>query len=286
MHITTYNLHKTTKWCIMNNENIRKIYTENINANVILAFKQRNADVTRVTVRQKGQMKNQRFYLIKKGVAEFKLNNGKIITATNGDILYFPPDVTYKSTWLTNTDNETYAIHFSILFSDTDLTLSDNIFKVTNDKNLTICSLFSDIYELSVNNSVGNNIKIKANFYEILHLLTPSLYGKIENTYKNPIYFAINYIESNLYSEINVDYLSKLVNMCNSAFRQKFKQVTGVSPIKYKNNILIKKAKTLLSSGEFTVSEVASQLNFNDIYYFSRLFKQITGISPIDFKNK
>ena len=65
MHITTYNLHKTTKWCIMNNENIRKIYTENINANVILAFKQSNADVTRVTVRQKGQMKNQRFYLIK-----------------------------------------------------------------------------------------------------------------------------------------------------------------------------------------------------------------------------
>ena len=74
--------------------------------------------------------------------------------------------------------------------------------------------------------------------------------------------------------------------MCNSAFRQKFKQVTGVSPIKYKNNILIKKAKTLLSSGEFTVSEVATQLNFNDIYYFSRLFKLIPGISPIDFKNK
>ena len=270
----------------MNNVNIIKIYTENINSNVILTFKQNNADVTRVTVRQKGQMKNQRFYLIKKGVAEFKLNNGKIITATDNDLLYFPPDVTYKSTWLTSEDNETYAIHFSIMLNDVDLTLSDNVFKVLNDKNQTICSLFSDVYELSKQNNAGNNIKIKANFYEILHLLTPYLYGKIENGYKNPIYFAINYIESNLYSEINVDNLAKLVNMCNSAFRQKFKQVTGVSPIKYKNNLLIKKAKTLLSSGEFTVSEVASQLNFNDIYYFSRLFKQVTGVSPNEFKSK
>ena len=62
----------------MNNENIIKIYTENINLNVILAFKQNNADVTRVTVRQKGQMKNQRFYLIKKAVLNLGLITVKL----------------------------------------------------------------------------------------------------------------------------------------------------------------------------------------------------------------
>ena len=61
-----------------------------------------------------------------------------------------------------------------------------------------------------------------------------------------------------------------MCNMSSSSFRQKFHNATGMSPIKYKNYIIMRKASELIKSGEFTISEVADKLNFDDIYYFNR----------------
>ena len=49
----------------MNINNVIKIYTENLNANVLIAFKQSGMEIDKTTYRQKGQIKNQRFYAIK-----------------------------------------------------------------------------------------------------------------------------------------------------------------------------------------------------------------------------
>jgi AraC-type DNA-binding domain-containing proteins len=39
----------------------------------------------------------------------------------------------------------------------------------------------------------------------------------------------------------------------------------------------------LLQSGNFTVSEVAFQIGFNDAGYFSKCFKEKYNITPTDF---
>ena len=54
----------------------------------------------------------------------------------------------------------------------------------------------------------------------------------------------------------------------------------GVSPLAYINSLKITRAKELLLSGMYTVTEVAFMSGYSDISHFSREFKKSTGVSP------
>jgi AraC-like DNA-binding protein len=62
-----------------------------------------------------------------------------------------------------------------------------------------------------------------------------------------------------------------------------FKQVYGLSPQQYRDNIRLEKAKRFLKTGEFSVKQIAEKLQFCDAGYFCRAFKRHTGQTPKDF---
>ncbi len=78
----------------------------------------------------------------------------------------------------------------------------------------------------------------------------------------------------------SVDELSKNAAMSESRFYAVYKSIYGTSPIntliKYRINI----AKNLLSTKNYSVSEVAEEIGFTNIYHFIRYFKKETGITP------
>lgn len=69
-------------------------------------------------------------------------------------------------------------------------------------------------------------------------------------------------------------------------FRKLFCEIYGTSPIKYVNNLRIKKAKEALGSDYSSISDIALMLGFNNIYEFSRAFKAHTGSSPTEYAKK
>ena len=91
---------------------------------------------------------------------------------------------------------------------------------------------------------------------------------------------ALRYMEENYTGDICVDSLAMLCNISTPHFRRLFKEVTGTTPIKYKNRLLIKSACNLLANDGLNVSETAYALQFEDIYTFSQAFKKEIGISP------
>ena len=68
-------------------------------------------------------------------------------------------------------------------------------------------------------------------------------------------------------------------------FREKFRTLFGSTPTQYLINLRLNEAAKLLSSGTYSVGEVAEAVGFSDIYYFSRLFKKRFLCSPSNFKN-
>lgn len=72
----------------------------------------------------------------------------------------------------------------------------------------------------------------------------------------------------------NADYLSSL-----------FKRCTGISIIRYTNQIRIKTAKTLLSNYGTTAKEAAFSCGFSDEKYFMKVFKELEGMTPTQYKN-
>lgn len=86
--------------------------------------------------------------------------------------------------------------------------------------------------------------------------------------------------------EVDLEDLASDLGFSYSRFRTIFKAHTGQSPLQYQLDIRVNRAKDLLRSSTRSVSEIADDLGFGSVYYFSRLFKQRTGKTPSSFQEK
>lgn len=80
--------------------------------------------------------------------------------------------------------------------------------------------------------------------------------------------------------EFSINEFCGRMAMSRTSVYNKLKTLTGQSPNDFIRIIRLNKAKTLLASKKFTVSEVAYKVGFIDSKYFSTSFKKQFGISP------
>ena len=96
---------------------------------------------------------------------------------------------------------------------------------------------------------------------------------------------AISFVNNNLSSTIPVKALAKEANYSEYHFSRVFKKHTGMSPKKFVICRKIERAKELLiRKGDLNISQVASEVGFNDISNFNKSFKKLTGVTPSAFK--
>lgn len=63
------------------------------------------------------------------------------------------------------------------------------------------------------------------------------------------------------------------------------KAVSGVTATKFINRYVIIEAQILLRSTDFTIQQIAAQLNFPNQSFFGKYFKKITGLSPNAYRH-
>lgn len=78
----------------------------------------------------------------------------------------------------------------------------------------------------------------------------------------------------------SVAYYAALCDMSEVNFRRLFGEYTGKSPIEYRNDIRLSKARIKLQSGEYNVGEVAELCGFSNLSFFTRLYKKKYGHTP------
>ncbi|MEI7726586.1 MAG: ATP-binding protein [Bacteroidota bacterium] len=83
--------------------------------------------------------------------------------------------------------------------------------------------------------------------------------------------------------EISADTLAEKMGMSRPQLYRKIKSLTGRPIIEHLNAIRLEKAKALLKTGGFNISEAAYQVGYNDPKYFGRLFAEAFGQSPSDY---
>jgi AraC-like DNA-binding protein len=97
----------------------------------------------------------------------------------------------------------------------------------------------------------------------------------------------VSYFEKGLMSDKGlptVSYLASELNLSSRYLSDLLKQETGKTAIELIHLFLIAEAKNLLTGPNYTVSEIAYKLGFENPPYFFRLFKKVTGMSPTQFK--
>ena len=90
------------------------------------------------------------------------------------------------------------------------------------------------------------------------------------------------HFRDNLNKNVNVEKLASELNIGYSYFRKMFKAFTGISPIQYHLMLKINRAKELLIHTNKGNKEIAYELGFQSVYYFTRIYKKKTGITPTE----
>ena len=96
---------------------------------------------------------------------------------------------------------------------------------------------------------------------------------------------AIRYFREHLSdTELNYTAACNMTDLSYSYFKELFCKAYGIPPVKYVTALRIERAKELLITGLYSVTEIAGLCGFRNIYYFSNVFKKLVGISPKDFR--
>ncbi len=84
-------------------------------------------------------------------------------------------------------------------------------------------------------------------------------------------------------SDLTIDQLASHLGLGRTTMYNKLKSLTGKSPVELLKEYRITKAKLLLRTGQFSVSEVAYKVGFSDPGYFSRCFREQFHMSPAEY---
>ena len=93
-----------------------------------------------------------------------------------------------------------------------------------------------------------------------------------------------HFLASHLDRSFSKELLSKQFYLSYSYLSATFKRDMGMSLGDYHNELRMKRACELLTSTEMSVGEIAKELGFEDMLYFSRRFNKTKGISPTEYR--
>ncbi len=194
------------------------------------------------------------------------------------------------------------AFDYYLLFYRSTLVFSrwkeiDRLFKSSNpfniqygfrpDEPLGLYSCLSSL-ELTWNNG-GKLGRLQATglFYQFLHELLWQMKNSEEQLGKTDfVTQATRYLHDHYQESLTLQSLAEQLNYSVRHLAVSFKQQIGVSPIEYLIRIRISHACKLLIETDASLREIAAQVGYPDVYYFSRIFKKQTGLSPARYQKK
>lgn len=220
------------------------------------------------------------FLIMQEGFANVKMD-GEIFKIEKNDVIWIPKGAKYSVEW--KGSPAVFSVlhfHFSnsfdpfsnqhtfiqrLPFTDPETLLHDFWYLKDNG--------FEDYASLSV-------------FYRIFSILFPLItMSKYELEQQNVIQPAIDYIKNHYREKIQIKNLAELCFISQSRFEHLFKKIMGVSPITYKNNILMQSVqRTLIFDKQISVQAIADLYGFESTVYFCRLFKMTTGLTPTQYR--
>lgn len=139
--------------------------------------------------------------------------------------------------------------------------------------------LFSEILQCWKKKEIGYKYRCSAIFYEIL----AECYAQnfVPESSDSIIQNSVNYLLNNYKRcDLSIKEIAEQSFMSEVYFRKLFKKEYGTSPKKYIVSLRIQNAVGLISTGYYSLKEVAYMSGYTDYKYFSSEFKKCKGISP------
>jgi AraC-like DNA-binding protein len=208
--------------------------------------------------------------LLIRGEIRFMYDESSVI-AKAGDLVFLPKNLRYDAIFENTSDD--YLINFDVkedfqIFSNPEILFGNAPFYCYE--------IYSSLVEESLIKSIYS-AKCKGLFYLLIDDVINNSLISIKSEQK-----IIDKIKNLLIidEELSIPQIAKECNLSESGLRKKFLFNTNISPIEYRLNHKLTKAKYYLESTDMSISEIAEKLSFYDSAYFCKIFKKHMGISP------
>lgn len=214
--------------------------------------------------------------------------SGENIVYFNGKNLYNLPDTIR---FLPEGEVTEYTVNrtergscIDIVFT-ADREIEKEAFVTTVQKSAKIRALFKKAFSIWVAKNEGYYFDCLSLIYKIFAEMQKENYLPEKDFEK--IKPALEYIDSTFpNTDLSAEQLASICGISYSYLKSLFIKRFGFPPKRYIIRLKINYACNLLSSGQYTISQVAEAAGYPDIYFFSRQFKEYMGISPTEYINK
>lgn len=224
------------------------------------------------------------FVYILAGKMRYRFSNGRMLDASEGDILFLTQGSKYSMELLEGVYRFIF-VNFSCIPVE-GVRLQDAVFPMQKSRGVE--NLFHRMLEkwrLQKPAVREDTMSILYAIYaEILRVQSAAY---IPLTKRKQLDLAVQYISENFADEgLDVDRVAEVAGMSASHFRRIFKSTYQLSPIKYINSVRLSRAKEMIRYSSASFSEIANKTGFANLYYFSRIFKKEIGCTPSEYREE
>ena len=93
-----------------------------------------------------------------------------------------------------------------------------------------------------------------------------------------------DYMMRNIHKTLTVREICQDLGLSVSSLTRLVQQTCNQSPLAYFTDLKIAQAEWLISHSSMNMTQIAQQLGFSSVHYFSRVFKQKIGQTPTEYK--
>lgn len=86
--------------------------------------------------------------------------------------------------------------------------------------------------------------------------------------------------------DLSVDWIASKMGLERSQFYRKIKALTNYSPVELIRRLRLKKARTLLTSTDKSISEIGYEVGFSSAAYFTKCYREAYGETPSEARGK
>lgn len=91
---------------------------------------------------------------------------------------------------------------------------------------------------------------------------------------------AIDWLKTNIASPLRIEELASRVQMSTPSFHHHFRQLAGMSPLRYQKWLRLNEAKRLMLNEHYDVTTAAFAVGYESLSHFSREYTRMFGLSP------
>ena len=217
------------------------------------------------------------FVYFNEGSGTFYHGNGSVFEIKKSSLILLKAGDSYS--FSINPGYRYIASAYKITNAEKSIEVLPRIIQCTEDEGLMIEKIYKSWQQRKNYSFLNCKIQILTLYLELFKRYSGDSCG-------DPIVNrALDFIRCNFKCNFTGAEIASFCGISESRLRAKFRQNTGMTVVKYREQMRAEEAKRMISSLMFTLKEIAGELGYSDVYHFTKAFKASVGITPGKYLN-